>query len=279
MSNNKKNNVNNKSKPTKSKQSELIDKELNDENIIDTNHENINGPVINNDSIEQQENIQGESQTVENEQVKNNPPEIKVEQFIDQEPTNSHHKENSIKVKKLTSEIQNLKISYSNLQEENLKLKRLLEDERKQFLLKVEEKSKKAQELIDNKEKALEISKKEEIEKVKHSFIEEMLNEFLDPILLFESTITNSSQNPNPAIAGYLQGYVMIINMFNEKLDSLGVSQINVKVGDDFNENFMTAFDVEENTSFQPNKVVKIVKKGFVYNNKIIKYVSVVVSK
>ncbi|MGL4948027.1 MAG: nucleotide exchange factor GrpE [Mycoplasma sp.] len=183
------------------------------------------------------------------------------------------------KIKHLSFEMEKLNVKYSNLFDENLKLKKVLDEERNQLKQKLEQKAIQAQEIVDAKLLKIESDKSEDIKKAKNSFAEDLINEFLDPILLFESTITNGSNNPNPAVVSYLQGYIMIINMFNEKLDSLGVTQINVNVGDEFNENFMTAFDVEENPAFKPNKVVKVVKKGFVYNEKIIKYVSVVVSK
>lgn len=177
-------------------------------------------------------------------------------------------------------ELEKLKVLYSNSQLECNKLKLLLDNERKQLITKLEEKSKIAQTQVEEKLAHLESSKKEEIIKMKENISTDIVIAFIDPILLFESSIQNSPKD-NPAINAYLQGYTMIVNMFKEKLDSLGVEQIDVRVGDAFNEKFMYAFDVEEDPEFEPNKVIRVVGKGFVLgeNKKIIKYVSVVVSK
>lgn len=72
----------------------------------------------------------------------------------------------------------------------------------------------------------------------------------------------------------------MLLNQFEEKLNDLGVDEINVNVGDPFNELYMEAFDVVENSDYPPNTVVKVVKKGFVVNEtKVLKHTLVVVSK
>ncbi|MGL4950958.1 MAG: nucleotide exchange factor GrpE [Mycoplasma sp.] len=220
----------------------------------------------------------GATKSLDNNQ-KTKQPEEQIIETISNEEDIKKIQELELKNKQLLLEHEKLVSRYSNLFDENLKLKKLLDDERQQLIHKLEEKSKKAQEIIDEKYKLLEDSKSEDIKKAKNSFAEELINDFLQPILLFETTIVSASSNPNPAISGYVQGFMMIINMFNEKLDSLGVAQINVNVGDEFNEKFMSAFDVEQHPNIPPNKVVKIIEKGFVYDKKVIKYASVVVSK
>lgn len=175
-------------------------------------------------------------------------------------------------------ELEKLKVLYSNSQLECNKLKMILDNERQQLITKLEEKSKAAQLQVEQKLSHLELTKQEEIQKMKENISSDIIIAFIDPILLFESSIQNSPKD-NPAVSAYLQGYSMIINMFKDKLDSLGVQQIDVRVGDVFNEKFMAAFDVEEAPGIEPNKVIRVVGKGFVLNKKIIKYVSVVVSK
>ena len=152
-----------------------------------------------------------------------------------------------------------------------------LENERQQLINKLQMKSKEAQGLIDEKLQQLEENKKSELKEAKNKIYEDVLFKFIEPINLFEQTII-SSQN-NPAIANYLQGFNMIVNMFKDVLAIMGVDEIDIKPGDEFNADWMSAFDVVDDSEFTTNKVVKVVSKGYVFNGKILKFASVLVSK
>lgn len=165
-----------------------------------------------------------------------------------------------------------------NAEEELTKFKATQAQERQQLIQKLEEKSKQAQTLVQEKTEQLEKNMQSDVLKLQHKFATDLLLGLLDPILLLESSVLTGPKD-NPAICAYLQGYKMIVNMFQERLNDLGVTALDVKVGDAFDANLMTAFDVVQDAKTPPNKVLKIVSKGFCYNKKIIKYTSVVVSK
>lgn len=222
-----------------------------------SNYKNTNPEIINNDHVHEQKK-----------------PEEKPH-FEEHIPTSTDYKKLYEEQKLVLEKTQ---AQYANINEELDKTRRALENERTQLIFKLEEKSRVAQVKIDERVLELEIAKKHEVEKLRTTIAEETILAFLEPILLFESTVLNSPSD-NPVIRAYLQGYNMIINMFKEQLDHLGVEQINVNVGDIFNENYMSAFYVEENPNFTTNQVIRIVSKGFVLKKKIIKYASVVVAK
>lgn len=220
---------------------------------------------------------------IEPEQKKSDPIN-QTNESINQQ-VNSNHQEHQIEdenktliIEKLALKVKELEEKNKILTEENNKAKIAFELERKQFITKLEEKAQLANKMIDEKKHQLENEKQEELKALKDAAYIDTISSFLEPILLFEQTIRNSPNNP--VIQSYIQGYTMIASMFNEKLNNLGVEEIDVNVGDEFNENFMEAFDVEHVDNMPPNKVLKVVSKGFVYKaKKVIKFTSVIVSK
>lgn len=164
------------------------------------------------------------------------------------------------------------------LEESNSILKSQLDNQNSIFLEKIQQKTEQAQKLLDEKIAFYESKKNEEVSKIKSSVFEEIATSFLDPIILLQSIINSSPSDP--VVANYLQGFKMLLNQFDEKLSDLGVDEINVNVGDPFNELYMEAFDVVEDPNFPPHTVVKVVKKGFVVNeSKVLKHTLVIVSK
>ena len=184
----------------------------------------------------------------------------------------------SSREKELSNEIELLNQKIKILEETNTLLKSQLEKQNDLFLQKIQQKTEQAQKLLDEKIAFYENKKNEEVSKIKSSVFEDIASSFLDPIILLQSIINSSPADP--IIANYLQGFKMLLNQFDEKLSDLGVDEINVNVGDPFNELYMEAFDVVEDNNFPPNTVVKIVKKGFVVNeSKVLKHTLVIVSK
>ncbi len=161
--------------------------------------------------------------------------------------------------------------------DENQKLKTGMEANQQQLINKLKEKQSEAKEQLEARLEQLEKDKASEIEHRRDSIYVDVVSQFLTPFLLFEKTIT--APIANEAARNYVQGYSMICNMFKDTFNNLGIEQIVVNPGDEFNHNFMEAFDTESNPNFKPNQVTKVVDKGFVYKGKVIKYTTVVVNK
>ncbi len=184
----------------------------------------------------------------------------------------------NLKLAQLMSEKAALETKVKNLEETNEKLEAELANQSQNFLQKIKEKTDQAQKLVDEKIKYYEKKKDEEVANIRLSVFEDVASAFLEPIILLQS-IVNSSPS-DPVIANYLQGFKMLLNQFDMQLNELGVDEINVEVGDAFNELYMEAFDVVETNEYPPNTVVKVLKKGFVVNEtKVLKHTLVVVSK
>lgn len=71
----------------------------------------------------------------------------------------------------------------------------------------------------------------------------------------------------------------MFSAMFKTWLKSIGVEEIEVKVGDQFDPNIMDAIDVEQKPTQKDDHVEKIVSKGYKLHDRIIQHVGVIVAK
>ncbi len=186
--------------------------------------------------------------------------------------------DSNLKIAQLMAEKTALENKVKNLEETNEKLSQELENQNQSFLQKIQEKTSQAQKLVDEKIKYYEKKKDEEVANIRLSVFEDVASAFLEPIILLQSIVNSSPADP--VIANYLQGFKMLLNQFDMQLNELGVDEINVEVGDAFNELYMEAFDVVETNEYPPNTVVKVLKKGFVVNEtKVLKHTLVVVSK
>ncbi len=230
----------------------------------------LNTIIANNKNLKNQLSQLEENNKILNEQFKNVQTELKSKINVEQEQTPPPPSNNGPKP-------ENWESIKNQLEKQIIQLNKALEDERQQMINKLQIKSKEAQKLVDDKLDELEKKKQDELAQLKSKVNEEVICQFLDPILLLDQTIESSANNS--AIYNYLQGFKMIVNMFKDKLSMLGTEEIVVNVGDTFNENWMAAFDAIHDPKYPPNIVLKVVSKGYALKGKVIKYTSVVVSK
>ncbi len=170
-----------------------------------------------------------------------------------------------------------LDLKLQNTINENIKLNAEVNKIRGQLINKIQEKTKEAKLIIDAKLKENEAKFQSEIKQAKEAALETDIINFIDIILHLETAIVKSPDNI--AVKNYVTGFNMILNMFYNQLGTMGISQIDVNVGDEFNANYMEAFDTEENPKFKTNKIIEIYKKGFVLNDKVIRHTLVKVAK
>lgn len=228
------------------------------------------------------DHIKPESKTIP---IKNS-EEIKIDVKLDDvqstvlEDNHCKNSKDCVPIQKyddLLVENKKYQLNNQNLLINNEKLKTELLKQQNDLIDKLQAKSKEMKALLEQKNKELEAKKMEELQQSKISIFEEVINNFIEPICLLETTVLSST--PSPEVKNYLQGFAMIVNIFKEHLNEMGVEEIDVKPGDLFNELYMEAFETTTSPEFKPNCVTKVLKKGFVYKNKVIKYCLVVVNK
>ena len=106
------------------------------------------------------------------------------------------------------------------------------------------------------------------------------LAESLIPSFEMFSMVVESVDNLPPEVAPYVQGFSMIYRQMVSALESQGVKEILVKVGDEFDHKLHAAMETQEVEDLSlVNKITKVVRKGYVIHDRLIKPATVVVGK
>lgn len=84
--------------------------------------------------------------------------------------------------------------------------------------------------------------------------------------------------NPTPEVRNYLLGFEYIYRQLTSVLDEEGVKEIDPKLGSEFDLTTMHAVEAVE-TEGPPNKIVKVMAKGYQLKDRIVRSAMVVVSK
>ncbi len=123
-----------------------------------------------------------------------------------------------------------------------------------------------------NLRRTLEEDKARAIKYRAEGFLEELIPAFDN------MSMALSSPAKTPELANYLMGFQMIYNQIIQAMDSEGVKVIEPKVGEKFDEKSMQAIDVIEQEG-EENLVVRVLHKGYVLKDRMVKPAAVYVSK
>jgi molecular chaperone GrpE len=103
---------------------------------------------------------------------------------------------------------------------------------------------------------------------------------FIDNLLpvldSFHMALANTPTNPE--VANYCVGFTYIYRNLVSVLEAEGVKEIEPKIGEEFNPNVMDAMEVEESDQ-EENKVLRVVVKGYMIHDRLVRPARVVVSK
>ena len=106
------------------------------------------------------------------------------------------------------------------------------------------------------------------------------LTEKLIPSFEMFSMVIESVDNLPPEVAPYVQGFSMIYRQMVQALESEGVSEIVVKVGDKYDYKIHSAMETQEVTDDAlVDTVTKVIRKGYKIHDRLIKPATVIVGK
>jgi len=152
-----------------------------------------------------------------------------------------------------------------------------LDELNKDFINIVNQKAMAAQKQLDFEIKKMQDKfEKDLLEKKKYA-IADSLSELLGIISKFDLAI--GQENSDPKVKNFLIGLKMFSTMFKTWLKSIGVEEINVKIGDKFDPNVMDAVDVEYKSQQKNDHVEKVISKGYKLHDRIIQHAQVIVAK
>jgi len=77
----------------------------------------------------------------------------------------------------------------------------------------------------------------------------------------------------------YLKGIYLIKSQLQDILEKEGVNEIKVKIGEKLNPAFHEVVAMAENEKFAPDTIIKILEKGYILNNKVIRPCRVILAK
>ena len=152
-----------------------------------------------------------------------------------------------------------------------------LDELNKDFINIINQKALVAQKQLDFEIKKMQDKfEKDLLEKKKYA-IADSLSELLGIISKFDLAI--GQENSDPKVKNFLIGLKMFSTMFKTWLKSIGVEEINVKIGDKFDPNVMDAIDVEYKSQQKNDHIEKVISKGYKLHDRIIQHAQVIVAK
>lgn len=103
------------------------------------------------------------------------------------------------------------------------------------------------------------------------------IQEILPTIDMFEMAL--SSKDVSDEIKNWLIGFEMILKNLKATLESEGVKEINVKIGDKFDSDLHHGIEQEESDEVLPGHILKIKQKGYLLHKRLLRPAMVIVAK
>lgn len=147
----------------------------------------------------------------------------------------------------------------------------------KDFVSKVNQKAAEAQKQVNNQIKNFQTKYEKEIVEIKKYALADSVPELLNILSKFDFALEQEVDNPK--VKNFLMGLKMFSTMFKTWLKSVGIEEIKVKIGDQFNPNIMDAIDIEQKPTQKDDHVEKVISKGYKLHDRIIQHVGVIVAK
>ncbi|QZE12533.1 nucleotide exchange factor GrpE [Mycoplasma sp. Ms02] len=193
--------------------------------------------------------------------------------------TKAKHEKTEASVKDLQKQIKELEEQNAKLQAQNAQMQ--LESQ-----IQAQAYKSKAAELAQKAKKELEasIAQKQELmdqEKanVKAFALQSFTEDFLVPYANFLLATKAAKSTDNPVLNNYIIGFEMIDRQFRSVLDQHGIEIIEPQQGEEFNPENHFAIDIQNDSNFEDNKIIKMNNYGFKLNGRLVKPAQVVVNK
>ncbi|MDR2557549.1 MAG: nucleotide exchange factor GrpE [Mycoplasmataceae bacterium] len=174
------------------------------------------------------------------------------------------------KNKKLELDLILQKTKSANLE---LQLQQLNND----YAQKINEKVRQANEIVATKLAELEAKHSKELTEAKKYQLTNLAKQLADIIDQFSLAVNYPIADEK--IRNYQNGFKMFCSMFNNLLADLNVSIIPIKIGDQFNENYMSVVETVEDPKLPNNAVCAVISNAYKMADRVIKIANVKVVK
>lgn len=150
----------------------------------------------------------------------------------------------------LTNQVKDLEAKVTELQNEYLKEKADLENVKKRL---------EKERAIERKYAAMNFAKK-----------------LVSPLDTFELALSHEVEDETTK--NFLQGFKMIQDQIKKALEEEGVSEIDA-LNEDYDPNFHQAIMTEKKEGTEPNKVIEVLQKGYIFKDRVIRPAIVKISE
>ncbi len=103
-----------------------------------------------------------------------------------------------------------------------------------------------------------------------------LASKLMDSLEIFNQAVNMETEDPQ--LKNFLYGFKMIDDMILNALKEEGLSVIETKVGDEFDPTKQHAMDKEYNPEQKENTILKVVKKGYMFKDRLLKPTQVVIN-
>ena len=103
-----------------------------------------------------------------------------------------------------------------------------------------------------------------------------MADKLIDSLEVFDQALNMQTEDKN--MMNFLYGFKMIKDMMFNALKDEGVVLVESKIGDDFDPNVHEAMDVEYDPKAKEHTILKIIKKGYKYKDRILRPAMVIIN-
>ncbi|MDR0739906.1 MAG: nucleotide exchange factor GrpE [Mycoplasmataceae bacterium] len=169
-------------------------------------------------------------------------------------------------IKKLQELVQTKDDHINKLQEEINKINH-------DYITKITEKTNEANATLKAKIDELTNKANQELTIHKKYALEKQATALIDIINQFSLALDYKPSDPN--IAKYQSGFQMFLVMFKNLLVELGINEIPVNIGDEFNPEIMECIEFVHSNELSDNKVARIITKGYKLHDRLIKPIAV----
>lgn len=185
----------------------------------------------------------------------------------------------NLKEENQNAEIETLRKQVAELIQRNQKLETDIKINEISFKAKIEEASRKAKDLIEEKvDQATAKLNAEKDQAIKFSN-QNLIQDLALPFNNFVLAIKAGENSDIDQVRNYCIGFTMIANQFEEAFESNGITLIRPTVGDLFNAHQEEAIDFVSDSSLEHETIVQVVRLGMGINGRVIVPAQVKVNK
>lgn len=176
-------------------------------------------------------------------------------------------------------EIEKLKEINNNLSEKIAKLELEKQLSEQTFKTKIDEMSKSATSKVEKIREEIKLKAKEDVEHKTKFALQKLMEDLLNPLNNLSSVVNSGAKSNDANVAAYVKGFQMLTNQIFNILETYGISIIEPKEGEEFNAEIHHIQELEENSNFKKDQIIKIVSKGYKLHERVLKPAIVIVAK